>query len=97
MNQAPDPDVWIGTTGCGVHLGGSRATTTGILYSRTGRRRAEALLVRFDLGGGRALVEVEPTAEGNWGKIKRWYMVDRDQFDKVAGIDEIRAEMGWSA
>jgi hypothetical protein len=86
--------IYIETTGTTAHVGGERGTVTGV--HRLGPDSWVGAFVKLDERP--AMLYVEGIYAGN----RRQYMtvtssreIDRDEFDRITGLDQAREGMGW--
>lgn len=85
--------VYIETTGTTAIVGGERGTVTGV--HRMAPHSWVGAFVKLDDG---RMLYVEGTYAGN----RRQYLtvtssreIDRDEFDRITGLDQAREGMGW--
>lgn len=95
--------MYIESTGCNATVGEEHGTVVAFTRNRmdaTGpvaRYLIDGAFVRLD--DRRAMVYVELGEHvgdrSQYAEIIRWREIDRDEFDRLTGITEMRASMGW--
>lgn len=90
-----DEKLYIESTGTTCYLGGQRGTVTGLLHG-TGHQLLGAFVLMADTDEIRYAEISGLTGERKtWGIVKSHRAITRDEFDRLNGIDTMRAEMGW--
>ena len=95
--------MYIEVTGCNATVGEEHGTV--VAFTRN-RMDATGAVARYlvdgafvCLDGRRAMVYVDLGEHvgdrGQYAEIIRWREIDRDEFDRLTGISEMRASMGW--
>jgi hypothetical protein len=77
------------------YLGGERGTVVLIDYAQGFRRGA---FVRLDERPAMLYAELgRSTGErGQWSEVVAVREVDRDEFDRLTGLEDVRRSMGWT-
>ena len=104
QTETPHPiplDMYTATAGCTTYAaGGERGTVTGFHYLR-GTRGPVAAFVRREDGEmwvidlGEATRERILDGHALHHRITGGRRIDRDEFDRIVGIDAMRRELGW--
>ena len=106
MTQTTKPrpipfDMYTATAGCTTcAAGGERGTVTAFHYLRGARGPVAAFVRRED--GEMWVIELgdatrERSLDGHvhHHRITGGWRIDRDEFDRIVGINTMRREMGW--
>lgn len=98
--------IYTEATGTTCYLGGQRGTVTG-LHTHPAHGVLGAF-IRLDGPTDAAGVYMAPgpmlyadlgraTGErGQYHEVTAWRVIDRDQFDRITGLDTLRRDLGWS-
>lgn len=83
----------VGTT---CYVNDERGVVAG-LHSE--RRRIIAAFVRLDERDAMLYVSLGATTgeRGTWREVVAAREIDREEFDRINGLDTLRREMGWAA
>lgn len=87
--------LYIGTMGTTCYLDGLRGTTTGTVYG-VGHKLTGVFVLMADTDEMRYAEISGLTGELNsWAVVKEHRVIDREEFDRLNGLDTMRAELGW--
>lgn len=97
--------LYIEVTGCNTTVGEEHGTTVGFTRNRldaTGpvaRYLVDGAFVRLDDGRRMFYVELGEHVGGRsqYAEVIGYREIDRDEFDRLTGLAEMRASMGWAA
>ncbi|HEY9248907.1 MAG TPA: hypothetical protein VIO38_07235 [Rariglobus sp.] len=93
--------VYVGTTGTTTYLpNGRRGVVTGINYRTPNRQPDSVFVATVDEEQSEMwLVTLGERLENTRGfyAIAGTRRIDRDEFDRIAGLTDLRREMGWVA
>lgn len=93
--------IYVEVAGTTAHVAGQRGTVRG--FHREGGRIV-GVFVRLDaeMSGaqdGGAMLYVRTGASlgsrGQHREVLDWRVIDRDEFDQITGLADVRREMGW--
>jgi hypothetical protein len=86
--------VYVESMGTTCYVGGERGIATEV---HTVRHRIEGAFVSLDERPVVLYVKLaDPVSEhGSWREVVSSREVDRDEFDRIVGLDVLRAELGW--
>lgn len=97
--------LYIETKGCGWPAPSDelRGTVVGFTHNRLDATgpvaiyREDGAFLRLD-AGGMLYIELGERAgrRGQYAEITSWRQIDRDEFDRLTGLAEVRASMGWA-
>jgi len=98
--------VYIEVTGCGWPAPSEdlRGTVVGFTRNRTdctgpvARAVVDGVFVRLDARPAMLYIVVgeHVGSRGQHAEIVSWREIDRDEYDRLTGIAEVRASMGWA-
>lgn len=95
--EAPDT-LYAGTAGTLCHINGERGTVRGFRYAYGQANPATHAYVVLDERPVMLLVELGQRVGDrlSWAEIASAREIDRDEFDRLTGLDEMRRQMGWT-
>jgi hypothetical protein len=88
--------IYTASSGTTAYVNGERGIVRGFHYAG-GLGRIAGAFVRLDERDATVFVEFGPVAEEPWREVVAAREVSRDEFDRIVGIDQIRADFGWAA
>lgn len=93
---ATETTIYAGTAGATCYLDGMRGRTTGFTFATIGHYVTGAFVERMDTAeGGMYYAEFGGQREGDRYEVTAHRAIDRDEFDRLNGLDVLRAELGW--
>ena len=87
--------IYTGTAGATTYLDGQRGTTTGFTYATIGHHITGAFVAMNN--GGMRYAKLGNPCESDRYEVTEHHAIDRNEFDRLNGIDALRAELGWAA
>lgn len=96
--------MYIEVTGCNNSVSGEHGTTVAFTRNRldaTGpvaRYLVDGAFVRLDQRPAMIYVELgeHVGSRSQYAEVVSWREIDRDEFDRLAGLTEYRQSMGWT-
>jgi hypothetical protein len=85
-------DMYTGTNGCTTYVNGERGTTIRLL---TIQGRIRGAFVRLDERPVMVYVELGEPVGSLHHKVVSFREIDREEFDRLNGIDIWRRDLGW--
>lgn len=86
--------IYTESMGTNCYLGETAGIVTGRFLAAG---KVVGAFVKLDTGG-MAHVTLGPAMgdRGQWHEVVRWLIIDRDDFDRITGLDEARRDWGWA-